>query len=126
MTNKEFKEYLNRWPDDCEPLAIIANPGKRIRYPVEETIAITDQKRPAIIFFIGDPIDFDAETVAAAEEDERKALDEYVQEMAGVVCDKICKHAANNELNEEGLTEICSECPISEYYQELSKRTVKK
>ena len=93
---------------------------------MEETIAITDQKRPAIIFSIGDPIDFDTETVAAAEEDERKALDEYVQEMAGVVCDKICKHAANNELNEEGLTEICSECPLSEYYQELSKRTVKK
>lgn len=70
MKNSELKEYLNTFPDDADVSVIIANPKGRKVYPLKEYGAITDMGQPVFCLEVGEAKPFDAEMIAAAEEDE--------------------------------------------------------
>ena len=68
MTNQELIEYLRRHPLNSELSIVVANPKRRIRYETEIVIMITDVDHPTICLEVGEPIGFDAEETAVAEE----------------------------------------------------------
>lgn len=73
MKNSELKEYLNTFPDDVDVSVIIADPKNRKLYPLTNYSGIADMEQPVFCLEVGEPKEFDAEMIAAAEEDERNA-----------------------------------------------------
>ena len=42
-------------------------------------------------------------------------MEEIIDEMAGYVCDKICRHRIGDSLDQERLDEICAECDMGDH-----------
>ena len=74
MTNKELKEYIDRFPDDAEVSFLLANPQKRKFYEIVNKGVITDIEYPVLFIEVGDEHPMDEEMVRACEEDEKAAV----------------------------------------------------
>lgn len=73
MTNKELKEYLERFPDDTEVSFLLANPQKRKIYEISNKFVITDIGQPVFCIEVGNEKPMDEEMIKACEEDEKAA-----------------------------------------------------
>ena len=74
MTNRELKEYLDRFPDDAEVSFLLANPKKRKLYEIVNKGVITDLEYPVFFIEVGNETDMDDELIAACEEDEKVSM----------------------------------------------------
>ena len=73
MSNRELKEYLNKFPDDADVSIILGNPRKRKLSEVVNAFGIIDTPHPTFCIDVGKSFDMYADLVKACEEDERIA-----------------------------------------------------
>lgn len=70
MTAKEMAKYLSEFPPESEVKILVVNSKKRIKYDIAKGLYITDAGFPLIGIEVDGEEPFDAEEIAAAEEDE--------------------------------------------------------
>lgn len=61
ITTHTLMEYLQLFPPESVPAMAVIDRKRRIKYPVRETIRITDGDCPVIVFDVGEPEDLDGE-----------------------------------------------------------------
>lgn len=59
MTNKELKEYINKFDDKARVSVIAANPRSRKVYYIAEFMLLTDMEQPVFIVNISGERDMD-------------------------------------------------------------------
>lgn len=81
MTNKELREYLERFKDEEEIGFAIADPESRKVYKPKELFMIIDAdiSNPCICISVGQPEDLDEKAQEAARKDEIAAQPEFVR-----------------------------------------------
>lgn len=79
IKNSDLKQYLNMFPDDAPVSIILANPGKRKLYDMDEIICLTDAEFPTFGISVGEEKEMDEECVKACEECESDDLDGQMQ-----------------------------------------------
>lgn len=72
MTTAELIEYLEQFDNESEPIILVANPKRRLKYKVEELYMITDCAKPVLCATVGEATDMDAKEKEAVEQDERE------------------------------------------------------
>lgn len=81
MTNKELREYLERFKDEEEVNFVIADPKSRKAYGPEEVFMIFDENisNPCICIGVGQPTNLDEKAQEVARKDEIAAQPEFVR-----------------------------------------------
>lgn len=81
MTNKELREYLERFKDEEEVSFVIADPKSRKAYEPEEVFVIFDENisNPYICIGVGQPTNLDEKAQEVARKDEIAAQPEFVR-----------------------------------------------
>ena len=81
MTNKELREYLERFKDEEEVRFVIADPKSRKAYGPEEVFMIFDENisNPCICIGVGQPPNLDEKAQEVVRKDEIAAQPEFVR-----------------------------------------------
>ena len=81
MTNKELREYLERFKDEEEVRFVIADPKSRKAYGPEEVFMIFDENisNPCICIGVGQPTNLDEKAQEVVRKDEIAAQPEFVR-----------------------------------------------
>lgn len=75
MKNGELQEYLKGYKKDGPVSIIVADPERRLVYPVTEHMVITDMDCPCLLLSVGPAEDMDAENLVHTDLTDQIELD---------------------------------------------------